>query len=169
VYQYFDNSGALLYVGITGRGLSRSHEHARSKDWWALTTGCSIEHYATRAKALEREAYLIAAYKPPFNTQGKSRTVTIVRLITTADAITVDEQVVMGEAFDRVSDAKAVGDYKLAIRLWMELPSKYKAIHGCVACRERPGSAGPMCKPCHNAYVGGRTKQMRRERVQRTA
>lgn len=169
VYQYFDTSGALLYVGITGRGLKRSHEHARSKDWWLATSGCSIEHYASRDEALEREAYLIAAYKPPNNTQGKGRSVTSVRLIPAAEAITVDEQVAMGETFNRIADAKAGGDYKLAIRLWMELPRKYKSIHGCVACRERPGCAGPMCKPCHNAYVGGNTIQMRRERAQRTA
>lgn len=70
VYQYFNASGALLYVGITNRGVRRSHEHARTKDWWPETTGCAIEHYETRDEALERESYLIATYKPPHNTQG---------------------------------------------------------------------------------------------------
>ena len=65
VYQYYDADGSLLYVGITGRGIKRSHEHARSKDWWPLTTGCHIEHFESRDAALAREAYLCLLYTSP--------------------------------------------------------------------------------------------------------
>jgi len=45
------------------------HEHADSKAWWHLATGCTIEHYLEREDALARERYLIETWRPPFNNQ----------------------------------------------------------------------------------------------------
>lgn len=68
VYQYYDSVGRILYVGVTARGIRRAHEHAETKEWWPLCTGCAIEHYPTREAALTREEQLIKRYLPPFNT-----------------------------------------------------------------------------------------------------
>lgn len=69
VYQYFAASGALIYVGITDRGVRRLHEHADSKPWWEIATGCTLEHFETREQALAREEQLIRRYCPPYNYQ----------------------------------------------------------------------------------------------------
>lgn len=74
VYLYFDRGGVLIYVGITGRGVSRQQEHERDKPWWAYTHTQTIEHYPTRDEALAREAVLIATHCPPFNTQHNGDT-----------------------------------------------------------------------------------------------
>lgn len=73
VYRYFDSAGQLLYVGITGRGVTRQFEHARSKEWWPLVATSDVTHFATRKAALAEEAYQIRWNQPPFNTQGKGR------------------------------------------------------------------------------------------------
>lgn len=169
VYQYYDTSGRLLYVGITGRGLKRSHEHARKKDWWPLTTGCTIEHYQTRAEALDREAYLIAAYKPEYNTQGKQRSVTaFAKPPNAADLITNEQAQQMGKALETLYALIGQGEWKQAIQQWMQLPKKLKSRTGCIACRERSGSHGALCRPCYEMYVNGETRTVRRERYVRT-
>lgn len=68
VYLYFDKSDILIYVGITGRGMSRQREHNRDKEWWSLTVRQEIEHYLSRSEALARERSLIETHCPPFNT-----------------------------------------------------------------------------------------------------
>lgn len=72
VYLYFDKDGVLIYVGITGRGMTRQREHERDKPWWNYTKTQQIEHYASRQEAALREAELILTHSPPFNTQGNS-------------------------------------------------------------------------------------------------
>lgn len=69
VYLYFDSAGILIYVGITSRGINRQREHEKSKPWWGFTNRQEIEHYSSRAEALNREKFLISTYCPPFNTQ----------------------------------------------------------------------------------------------------
>ena len=69
VYLYFDSDGLLLYVGITARGISRNREHNKTKDWWQYVARQEVEHYASRAEALQRETRLIKSRRPPFNAQ----------------------------------------------------------------------------------------------------
>lgn len=69
VYLYFDEGEVLLYVGVTGRGLSRQREHNRDKVWWKYVRSQKIEHFDTREQALSRETQLIETFCPPFNTQ----------------------------------------------------------------------------------------------------
>lgn len=70
VYLYYDKYGALLYVGITSRGIARNIEHNRSKEWFRFVTRQEIEHHKSRGAALNRENELIRKYRPPFNTQN---------------------------------------------------------------------------------------------------
>jgi predicted GIY-YIG superfamily endonuclease len=67
VYQYRDEYDVLIYVGVTKRATTRQAEHT-SKAWWPLVASQSVEHYPTRALALEREEALIKEQCPPFNT-----------------------------------------------------------------------------------------------------
>lgn len=69
VYRYFDRDGILLYVGITGRGMSRNSEHNKSKDWWPYVTRQEVDHCKTRRAALNLERETIRQFRPPFNTQ----------------------------------------------------------------------------------------------------
>lgn len=69
VYLYFDRANVLLYVGITSRGPLRQHEHNTDKDWWTYVARQQVEHYATRAEALQRERELITLLSPPFNSK----------------------------------------------------------------------------------------------------
>lgn len=71
VYTYFDALGHILYVGVTGRGVKRGQEHARTKEWWPLVTTSTVVHFDTRERALAEESYLIRYHRPPYNTAGK--------------------------------------------------------------------------------------------------
>jgi hypothetical protein len=69
VYRYYDHSGVLLYVGVTSRGMARNAEHDKSKPWWHYVATQQVDHYETRADALEAEERLIRSFRPPFNVQ----------------------------------------------------------------------------------------------------
>lgn len=69
VYRYYDNSGLLLYVGITGRGVRRNIEHDKSKDWWPFVARQEVDHHPTRTTAANIERELIKQFRPPFNVQ----------------------------------------------------------------------------------------------------
>lgn len=69
VYRYYDQSGVLIYVGITSRGIARNREHNRSRPWWPYVVRQEVEHLPNRSAALTRERELIERYWPPFNTQ----------------------------------------------------------------------------------------------------
>lgn len=70
VYLYFDESGILLYVGITAQGILRNRQHNSDKEWWPLVARQEVEHFSTRVAAREREVELISTYRPPFNYQN---------------------------------------------------------------------------------------------------
>lgn len=69
VYRYYDKSGFLIYVGITGRGTGRNAQHNRNAQWWPFVARQEVEHYATRHVAHTREKSLIREFRPPFNIQ----------------------------------------------------------------------------------------------------
>lgn len=69
LYWYYDKNELLLYVGITGRGMSRNSEHNKSKPWWEFVAHQKVEHFDSRHKALAAEKRAIQTYMPPFNVQ----------------------------------------------------------------------------------------------------
>jgi hypothetical protein len=69
VYRYYDRMGALIYVGITSRGIRRNIEHNLDREWWPYVVTQEVDHYATRDEALLLERHLIRKYEPPFNVQ----------------------------------------------------------------------------------------------------
>lgn len=69
VYQYFDENGVVVYIGITSRNVRRQGEHDKGKAWWPFVASQSVEHFDTREQAHRREVELIRQYRPPFNVQ----------------------------------------------------------------------------------------------------
>lgn len=67
VYRYFDSSGVLIYVGITGTATARNRQHNDDKEWWPWVAKQEIEHFPSRSEALGREKTLISQFRPPFN------------------------------------------------------------------------------------------------------
>jgi hypothetical protein len=69
VYRYYDGDGALVYVGITARGVQRQNEHNAHAEWWPFVVRQEVEHYPSRDDAAARERELIQRFGPPFNKQ----------------------------------------------------------------------------------------------------
>lgn len=69
LYQYFDQHGVLIYVGITDRGTKRNWEHNTTKEWWPYVDRQAVTHFPDREAALDAERTLIRAHQPPFNKQ----------------------------------------------------------------------------------------------------
>ena len=68
LYLYFDQHDILIYVGITGRGVSRNSEHGL-KSWWPYVCRQEVRHFESRDAAATAERALIRKHCPPFNTQ----------------------------------------------------------------------------------------------------
>lgn len=71
VYSYYDAEGGLLYVGFTGQGHRRQHQHATpgsQQPWWPLVATSEIEHFASEWDARTREKQLIQERRPAWNT-----------------------------------------------------------------------------------------------------
>ena len=67
LYRFFDATGQLLYVGITGRQSRRARDHRRHASWWDLASAATFERFAYRSVALAAEREAIAAERPIHN------------------------------------------------------------------------------------------------------
>jgi hypothetical protein len=67
LYRVWDSRGRLLYVGITGRGMSRLFEHAAGKTWWVDVSKVTVVHFASRVAAEEAELQAIRIERPRHN------------------------------------------------------------------------------------------------------
>lgn len=66
VYRVYDESGVLLYVGVTNDWGTRKYFHVR-KEWWSHVARVVIEPFMSRAYAEHGEAYAIATEAPLHN------------------------------------------------------------------------------------------------------
>lgn len=152
VYQYFTAKGNLLYVGVTDRGTRRLHEHADSKPWWHLATGCTLEHYPSREQALEREAYLIRTFRPPFNHQhNPDRHKPIEERLPVGAQATRDD-------LPGVSSLLPQQRLKDRRQAWYRLSKAHRRIAPCVRCGQRPGITGPECLNCRQGLLAERAE-----------
>lgn len=69
VYRLYDAADGLLYVGITLDIGRRFTTHAADKPWWSAVARIAVQHYPTRAQAVEAERAAIVADKPAWNVQ----------------------------------------------------------------------------------------------------
>lgn len=71
LYRFYNDSGQLLYVGITNDPARRLGEHADSKSWWPTVRGITIDWYDTRAMVTAAEKRAIRVENPLYNVQHK--------------------------------------------------------------------------------------------------
>lgn len=67
LYRFFDDDGALLYIGITNCLPARLTQHDQDKKWWTDVTRVHVEHFATRPEALAAEKEAIQSEVPFWN------------------------------------------------------------------------------------------------------
>jgi hypothetical protein len=67
LYRFFDESGTLLYVGITHHPTGRWRQHRGSKPWWHEVRTITLEPFADRRSVLAAERAAIAAERPSWN------------------------------------------------------------------------------------------------------
>lgn len=67
VYRIYDDSGDLLYVGLTNNPKGRFKQHAKDKPWWPTTGTVKVTWYHRRPEAELREQQAIAEEGPRFN------------------------------------------------------------------------------------------------------
>jgi predicted GIY-YIG superfamily endonuclease len=70
LYRFFDEGGALLYVGITANLESRWLDHEREKPWWPQVVEKTVEWFDNRPAAGAAELEAIKAEHPVHNVSG---------------------------------------------------------------------------------------------------
>lgn len=73
LYRLFDQSGRLLYVGVSHKPDVRWGQHSEDKDWWPLVDKRAVEWHDTRADAEHAETVAIVQEQPVFNFVGTPR------------------------------------------------------------------------------------------------
>lgn len=67
LYRFFNATGQLLYVGISGNTENRWRRHAESKPWWSDVADKTTEWLDSRPEALDAERVAIRAERPLYN------------------------------------------------------------------------------------------------------
>lgn len=67
LYRFFDNDGALLYVGISLSAAQRASQHKHEKQWWPDVARMDVERHPNRAAALDAERHAITTERPIYN------------------------------------------------------------------------------------------------------
>lgn len=73
LYRLYDESGGLLYVGITSNPEARFAKHKADKRWWPCVARKDVEWYDKRANALAAEELAIKVKDPRFNREHSRR------------------------------------------------------------------------------------------------
>ena len=67
LYRYYNATDKLIYVGISNNPPVRAGQHRKLSWWWLEATRCTLEHFATRAEAMQAEIAAIQAEAPAYN------------------------------------------------------------------------------------------------------
>jgi antitoxin (DNA-binding transcriptional repressor) of toxin-antitoxin stability system len=70
LYRFFDEGGALLYVGITANVEGRFAHHEQNKEWWPQVAEKTIDWFDTRPPARAAELQAIHDERPVYNING---------------------------------------------------------------------------------------------------
>lgn len=73
LYEVYDASGVLLYVGVATNLASRLSSHKTDKPWWGEVVRVAATTYSTKAAAIEAEQILIRERKPKYNVTHSDR------------------------------------------------------------------------------------------------
>ena len=74
LYRLFDESGELLYVGITSNPERRLHHHKHTKPWWSEVATVTFENHPTGDDVAAAEADAIESERPRYNVRPGKRT-----------------------------------------------------------------------------------------------
>lgn len=67
VYRMYDGGENLLYIGCTDALMRRLNQHEGERDWYDTVASVTVQHFDTKAEALNAESEAIAAESPPHN------------------------------------------------------------------------------------------------------
>lgn len=67
LYRFYNDTGRLLYVGITKHLPRRLSEHSWSKNWWTEVMRIDVEHFDDRSDARAAELHAIRTERPEYN------------------------------------------------------------------------------------------------------
>lgn len=67
LYRFFDDSGDLLYVGISMNPAARWSQHRQDKPWWCEVATVTIEAHSSPAVAEAAERVAIRSELPRYN------------------------------------------------------------------------------------------------------
>lgn len=70
LYRFYDEDGALLYVGVTLQPKERIQGHRSTSAWWDVAASARMERFPTRREALDAEQRAIATEAPLHNVVG---------------------------------------------------------------------------------------------------
>lgn len=71
LYRFYDQSTALLYVGVTGQPRERWVKHRRHAPWWSMAAFVAVEIWPSMHTALDAERDAIQCEAPQFNKRSK--------------------------------------------------------------------------------------------------
>lgn len=91
LYRFWDRSGRLLYVGVTGDPETRWRTHGGRKTWWREVCRVTVEHFGDRLSLESAEIAAIDAEAPKYNVihnrgRGYVRKVRAARVVHTCAA-----------------------------------------------------------------------------------
>ena len=67
LYRQYSKNGSLLYVGVSLIALKRIIQHSACSSWFEEISKVEIEHFETKALALEAERSAIILENPIYN------------------------------------------------------------------------------------------------------
>ena len=67
LYRFFDDDGALLYIGVTNSPPNRFRAHRADKEWWGMVKTVKMEQFPSRSALMAGEAAAIKAERPRYN------------------------------------------------------------------------------------------------------
>ncbi|MEU3020832.1 GIY-YIG nuclease family protein [Nocardiopsis sp. NPDC007018] len=105
LYRFYNDSGQLLYTGITNDPSRRFTEHAKEKHWWTDIRGISLDWYDDRDSVLAAEKRAIRVESPQHNIRNKR-----VRDVD-EDECTYEDRVHMGAAIAASGDREVSREF----------------------------------------------------------
>lgn len=108
LYRFFDADEVLLYIGIAGNPGRRFGQHSTGPDakpWWHRVDHSTMEHFESRAEALEAEKAAIIDEHPLFNVVHNRRPATPGQVLLVCHAC--DQVVTAGQGWFEVDRAQA--------------------------------------------------------------
>lgn len=66
LYRFFDQEGALLYIGIAEQPLQRWYAHSH-RDWWSTVARYEVAWFESRSEADGAERVAVKAERPRYN------------------------------------------------------------------------------------------------------